>query len=128
MAGKKQTIEAAVLSCYLRGTSITAPSAVYVALYTVAPTDTTAGTEVSDAGYARLAVTFGAPSGSPSVCANSAQLDFGIAVGSYTVVAIAVCDALTSGNQLYTQAVTNKAIAAGDRYQVPAGALTVTED
>jgi hypothetical protein len=128
MAGKKQTLEQAILNAVLRNTAYTSPTTVYAALFTSAPTDTAGGTECADAGYARLPVTFGAPSGSPSACANSGQLDFGIAQSSYTVVAVAICDALTSGAQLYTVAVTSKAIAAGDRYQIPAGSLTVSED
>jgi hypothetical protein len=128
MAGKKQTYEQSILNL-LRATNITAPTTVYVALYTTAPTDTTGGTECTDSAYARLAVTFGAPSGSPSQVANTNQLDFGIvAGGGYTVVAFAICDALTSGNQLYWASVTSTALTTGQRYQFPVGSLTVTED
>jgi len=128
MAGKKQALEVQILNAILRNTTYTSPTTVYAGLFTTAPTDTTAGTECSDSGYARLAVTFGAPSGSPSQTANTNQLDFGIAVASYTVVAFAIFDAVSSGNQLYWNTVTNKTIAIGDRYQVPIGNLTISED
>lgn len=128
MAGKKQSLEFAVLNAVLRNISFTSPANVYVALFTVAPTDTTNGTEVSDPAYARQAVTMGSPSGSPSTTTNTNQLDFPIATTSYTVVAFAVCDALTGGNQLYWNTVTNKTINSGDRYQVPVGQLVITED
>ncbi len=129
MAGKKQTLEVSVLNAVLRNVSYTSPATVYAGLFTVAPTDTTGGTECADGAYARLAVTFGAPSGSPSSAANTNQLDFGICSGAgYTVVAVAVFDAVSGGNQLYWNTVTNKAIATGDRYQIPIGQLTVSED
>lgn len=129
MAGKKTALEVQILNAILRNTSYTSPATVYVGLFTAAPTDSAAGTEVSDSAYARLATTFAAPSGSPSSTSNSNQLDFGIvAGGGYTVVAFAVFDALTSGNQLYWAAVTSQAQATGTRYQFPIGACVVTED
>lgn len=128
MAGKKQSLEVSVLNAVLRGVTYTSPSTVYAALYTVAPTDSTGGTEVSDPSYARQAVTFSAPSGSPSSTSNTNQLDFPIATTTYTVVAVAICDASSGGNQLYLNTVTNKTINSGDRYQIPTGQFTITED
>lgn len=52
----------------------------YLALLTAAPDDqTTLATmaEVTTAGYARQAVTWGAPAGDPSVIANAAPVVFG---------------------------------------------------
>src|SRR3972149_1846600 len=62
MPGKTQAQTDAVLNV-LRGTNITAPANVYVGLFSVNPADdASAGTELTGAGgYARQAVTFGAP-------------------------------------------------------------------
>lgn len=58
----------------------TSPSSLYVGLATapVTDTDTLASiTEMTTAGYARQAITFGAPSGDPSAIANSGDVTFG---------------------------------------------------
>ncbi len=126
MAGKKQATEIANLQ---RNLGVSPSATVYVALYTAVPTDTAAGTECADSAYARLAVTWGSITGSPSSISNTNQLDFGIvAGGGYTVVAFAICDALTAGNQVYWNPVTSQALATGNRYQIPIGNLTITED
>ena len=88
-----------VLNVLFRGQSHTGAATVYAALFTAAPTDAGGGTECAYAGYARVAITFGAPSG--GVIANSGTVTFTAAAGSsQTVVAIAIFDASTSGNQL----------------------------
>ena len=51
MAGFSDYLEDKVLDHVFGGTAYTAPSTLYVALYTVAPTDTGGGTEVSGGGY-----------------------------------------------------------------------------
>lgn len=54
MAGLTNSAEGMVLDWLFRpSASPTRPTALYVALYTAAPTDTTEGTEVSGGGYAR---------------------------------------------------------------------------
>ena len=58
MAGFTDYTEDLVLDWLLTSGSATRPTAWYVALYTVAPTDTGGGTEVSGTDYARTAVTF----------------------------------------------------------------------
>lgn len=77
-------------------------STVYLALYTVAPTDSTAGTEVTNANnYSRQAITFGAPSARRIT--QNAQVDYPTASGAWgTVVAWAVTDSAThaGGNVL----------------------------
>ncbi|MBP9118584.1 MAG: hypothetical protein KBF58_10945 [Methyloversatilis sp.] len=88
-----------VLNVLFRGQSHTGAATVYAALFTAAPTDAGGGTECAYSGYARVAITFGAPSG--GVIANSGTVTFTAAAGSsQTVVAIAIFDASTSGNQL----------------------------
>ena len=58
MAGFSDYLEDKVLDHVFGGNAYTAPSTLYVALYTVAPTDTGGGTEVSGGAYARQTATF----------------------------------------------------------------------
>jgi len=129
MAGSKTDyLETAILNHVLRNTALTSPTTVYAALYTVTPSDSAAGTEVTGNNYARTAITFGAPSG--GVTSNSAAVTFPTPSGSWgTVVAWAVCDASTGGNILYWSDQTpSKAIAANDTVQFAIGALVISED
>lgn len=68
MAGKTRYLEHATLNQFLRGITGPTPAAVYVGLFTSPPSDTGSGTEVSATGYARVAVTFIAPTN--GVCSN----------------------------------------------------------
>lgn len=110
----------------LRGVAFAAPAAVYVALFTTAPTDAAPGTEVSGGSYARQAVTFAAPS-TPGVFENSADVDFPQATGSWgTVTHFAIFDAATDGNMLIWGALAvSKAIASGDIFKFLAGDLVI---
>jgi hypothetical protein len=56
MAGFSDYLEDKVLDHVFGGNAYTAPTTLYVALYTVAPTDTGGGTEVSGGAYARQSV------------------------------------------------------------------------
>ena len=53
MSGFSDYLEDKVLDHVFGGNAYTAPTTLYVALYTVAPSDTGGGTEVSGGGYAR---------------------------------------------------------------------------
>lgn len=98
----------------------------WLALYTVAPTDTATGTESTGGSYARKPVTF--TSSSVGSSANILDVDFTNMPAS-TVVAVAVTDAVTTGNILfYSTLVTSRILAAGDTLRVPAGGLTVSLD
>jgi hypothetical protein len=93
-----------ILNLY-RATNFTAPAAVYAGLLT-AVTDAEAGTvtEASFAGYARTAITFGAPAAN----AGGRQITNSVAVthaaktdvGTATIIAVGIYDALTVGNLL----------------------------
>lgn len=88
----------------MRGTSITAPAAVYLALFYSDPTDTgTGGTEVSYTGYTRQRVVFSAPatSGNGLMIQNSEQISFAEApTATNAVTHIGLYDALSGGNML----------------------------
>lgn len=119
-------LENALINGTLRNTTYTAPTTVYVALYTTDPTDADTGTEVSGGGYARQSVAFGAPSNGSSV--NSADVTFPQATASWgTVGWLGLRDASTGGNLLYhTPLTTAKAIDTDDIFKIAAGNLSVT--
>jgi hypothetical protein len=129
MAGKTNVHETTVLNI-LRATNVTAPVNVYVALYTANPTDAGGGTEVTGNGYARQLCGFAAPSGTPRVTSNAADILFPVQTpaGYGTVTGCAIMDAVTAGNMLYWADITDKTFAANDQAKFAAGALTVTED
>jgi hypothetical protein len=127
MAAKYQTLSTALLDHVLRNTAYSPAATVYAALYTTAPTATTAGTEVSGGSYARQAAAFAAAAaGSIS---NSGTINFPVASAGWgTVTSAAVCDAVSAGNILYFGNLTaSKVVGIGDQLSFAASALTVTE-
>jgi hypothetical protein len=126
MAEMSNYLENAVINAVLRNTSYTSPTVVYVGLFTSNPTDAGSGTEVSGGSYARVAVTFGAPS--DGVSTNSAAVEFPQCTSSWgTVTHIGIHDALTTGNLLFHTALdTSKTIETGDIFKIASGNLSVT--
>jgi hypothetical protein len=126
MAEISNYLEDALINGTLRGTTFTAPAAVYVSLHTADPTDAGTGTEVSGGSYIRQAATFGAPSN--GVSTTTADITYPQATASYgTVGWIGIWDAQTTGNMLYHTALdTSKAIDTGDIFKIASGSLTVT--
>jgi len=119
-------LENALINVTLRATSYTAPTTVYVALYTSDPTDADTGTECSGTSYARQSVTFSSPSNGAT--SNSAAVEFPQAGGSWgTITHIGIRDASTAGNLLYHTALdASKTIATGDVFRIASGSLSVT--
>ena len=117
-------LENKVLDYVFSGGSFSQPGTKYLALYTVAPTDSSTGTEVTGGSYARQTVTL-TTSGSDTT--NSAAVEYPTATAGYgTVVAVAVLDASSGGNMLaYASLTANKTIATGDVFRVPAGDLDI---
>jgi hypothetical protein len=111
-------------------TAFTKPT-VYVGLFTVAPTDSTAGTEVTGNAYARVATAgadWNAASGGSATNATTLTFPTPTPSGWGTVVAFGGFDASTSGNLLwYSDQTPNKTVNAGDPPTFPAGAITVTQ-
>jgi hypothetical protein len=108
-------------------TAYTSPSTVYVALYTVAPTDSTTGTEVSGGGYARQSASF---TTTGNAATNASAIEYPTATGNYgTVVATALLDASSGGNMLaFATLSASKTISTGDVFRIPAGDLDITLD
>lgn len=126
MAEMSNFLENALINGTLRATTYTAPTTVYVGLYTSNPMDDKSGTEVSGGSYSRTAVTFGAPSN--GVTTNSAAVEFPQATADWgTVGWIGILDASTSGNLLYhTPLDISKVISSGDVFKIAVGSLSVT--
>lgn len=127
MASKSDYLENKVLDHVLRNTALTSPTTVYVGLHTVAPTDSTGGTEVSGGSYARQSVAFDAASGGAT--ANTSLITFPTATASWgTVVGFGIFDAETAGNLLYWGTITSQVVADTNTVTIAAGAIDITED
>ena len=123
------TFETHTLNYLFTTTSVTRPTAWYVALFTSNPAEDASGTEVSTSGtaYARQSATFTV---SGNTASNSAAIEFPTATASYgTVTHIGVFDASTGGNLIaYAALTTSKAIDTGDVLRLPANDLDITMD
>lgn len=126
MAAFSNYLENALINGTLRATTYTAPTTVYVGLFTSDPTDAGSGTEVSGNAYARQSATFAAPSNGAAT--TNADIQFPQATGNWgTVTHFAIFDALTTGNMMYHGALTtSKTIETGDVFKIATGSLTVT--
>jgi len=114
---------------HLRGTSYTAPSGLYIGLFSTTEGDAGGGTEVTTTirPAGRVAVTMGAASGGSM--SNSAIADFGASAGAATVTYFGVFDAASAGNLLFAGPVTTTlSITTGINVSWPIGSLVVSLD
>ena len=116
----------------LGGVDFTPPATVYAALYTAAPSAGGGGTEVTGGSYTRVAITNDLthwPSASGGSKSNALTITFPTASADWgTIVAVALFDASSGGNELYFGTLTlSKVVSNGDTAQFAAGALAVTE-
>ena len=113
-----------ILDHVFSGNAFTAPSNYYVALYTVAPTASGGGTEVTGGGYVRRAATF---TTSATQSTNQSAVEFPTATAAYgNVVAASVMDATSGGNLLaFANLTAAKNIAIGDVLRIPANDLDI---
>lgn len=118
-------LETKVLDHVFAGTAYTAPSTLYVALFTAAPSDSGGGTEVSGGGYARQTITF---TTSGDTTSNSAAVEFPTATANYgTVTHVGIYDASSAGELMAWAALTSsKTIETGDVFRIPSGDLDIT--
>lgn len=99
MAQMTNYLENELYDHVFRNAAYTSPAAIYLALFTTATGEAGGGTEVSGGGYARQAITMGAPTDGAG--SNSAPIVFGPASASWgTVTHFAVFDASVGGNML----------------------------
>lgn len=136
MAGSKSDyLENKLLDHVLGGPDFVRPGSVFIALYTVAPSDSGGGSEVSAAGtgYSRAVALNTAtqwPAAATGLKSNGVEITFGVAQLDWgTVVAFAIFDALVAGNMLAWATLTNpRSILTGDSARFPVGELDITED
>ena len=125
---KSDYLEDKIINHVLRNTAYTSPTTVYAALFTVTPSDTGGGTEVSGNGYARQSVAFDAPSPSGET-QNTAAITFPTATGDWgTIVAWGLFDALTTGNLLYWSLLdADKLLTSGKSFKFDVGNIQINE-
>lgn len=133
MAGSfSDYLENALLNHVFEGTAYTAPSTLYIGLYTTAPTDAGGGTEVSGNNYSRVSCT---PSTTFQTSTTGATqtivaVTFPQATGTWgTVTAFGIFDQATSGNLLAWGDLTlSKLIQNGDTASFASGDIDITLD
>lgn len=127
MADFSDYLENELLDHVFRNAAYTPAAAVYLGLFTAAPSDAGGGTEVSTGGYAREAITFGAASG--GAISNTSAVEFTASGGNFgTITHVGIFDAATTGNLLAWKAITNVTINDGDTLNFPIGDIDVALD
>jgi hypothetical protein len=118
-------LETEILDHVFAGAAYTAPTTIYLALYTATPGETGGGTELSGSAYARQSVAF---TTSGDTTSNSSAVEFPTATGSWgSVTHVGVFDALTTGNLMaYATLTSAKTIDSGDVFRIPTGDLDIT--
>ena len=136
-SGKYEYLSQTMLNFVFNGGSWSAPGHLYLALFTVAPTISTTGTEATGSGYARVTITSNTGnwptiSGSTTTMASGAVFTFATATGNWSsssnMTDAGLFDALTSGNLYYWGDLTTaKPVLNGDTASFASGALTIQE-
>ena len=117
-------LQNAVANATLRNTTYTSPANVYASLYSVAPTESTAGTEITGNGYSRQSVTFSAPS--LGTADSNVAVTFTCSGNNWPVVtAFGITDASTSGNILYYSGIAARTVQVGDSVVFASGDITI---
>lgn len=120
-------LENKVLDHVFGGVAYTAPTTLYVGLFTSDPGETGSGTEVSGGSYARQTIAFTVTG---SQASNTAAVEFPTATASWgTITFAAIYDALSGGNLLaYGALTTSKTIDNGDVFRIPTGDFDIDLD
>ena len=126
MAALSNFAENEMLDHMLGTGAYTAPSNVFMSLWTSDPTDAGSGNELSGSGYARQDINFSASSSGSAV--STGVLTFPTATGSWgTVTHMGIHDAVSSGNLLFHGPLTaSKAIGSGDVFRVADTGISIT--
>lgn len=142
MAGSKSDyLENAVLNHFLKGTSTSAPTNVYLGILSAVSTGADTQTEIAQSNYTatdgdgavtagnRPKIAFGTVS-SGSVDGPTSNIEFENSSGSsFTVVGFGIWDAATSGNLLYYGTISSKTIENGDTIRFEStDAISITEN
>lgn len=128
MAEFTDYLENELLDHVFANAAYTAPTTIYLALYTTVCSDSARGTEVTGSGYARQATAFG--TAAAGVISSSAIESFTPSGGNYgTVVATGLEDALSAGNQLcFDNDFTDTVVNDGNTLEFAAGDIDVSLD
>lgn len=106
MANASDYLEGQIRAHLFRTASWTKPTALYVGLFTVTPSDSGGGTEVTGGSYARvqrdpLDANWTAASSTDGLTDNAAAITFPAPTANWgTIVAFGIFDASTAGNLL----------------------------
>lgn len=129
MGAATDSFEADIINYFLRNQVVTQPTTIYLALSSTVPIEDGSNfTELSGNGYARVAITLGAPSA--GVTSNTAAVTFGPATGSNwtTVVAVGVFFASSGGTAKLFKQVSSKTVNVGNSLTWGIGDLAFTVD
>jgi hypothetical protein len=139
MANITTYLENKLLEHSIKGNWTTSlPTTTYAALFIVAPTATTAGTEVgsTDAGYSRISMSSKWGTAANGSIANSDTLTWTAtgywntttgATSSASITSIGIFDASTSGNLLWFGPLSSYiSMASGDTFSIQSGSLVLT--
>lgn len=128
MSALSDHAENLILNFLMTSGTATRPTAWYVALYTVAPSDAGGGTEVSGNGYSRQTVAWDTATGTGGTTDNTGAVSFTASGGNFgEIVAIGIHDASSGGNLLWHGALSaNKTVNDGDTLEFAAGAIDLT--
>ena len=121
-------LETEILDHVFGGNAYTAPTTLYLALFTaVADGEAGSVTEVSGGGYVRQSM---AMTVSGNTASNTSAVEYPTATANYgTVTHVGVYDASSAGNLMaYASLTSSKTIETGDVFRVPAGDLDITLD
>lgn len=144
MAALSDYLENKLIDHLFRGTAYTAPTNLFVALFTANPSDTGGGTEVTGGSYARVSVTSGtaawantqasgtgASTGTGGTTSNLGAVTFATPSATWgSITGMALFDASTGGNMLiWAPLTTTKTVNNGDPApSFPVGSLTFQLD
>ncbi len=132
MSEMSDYFEQQIIDHLFRTATFGKPAAIYIALFTVDPTDSGGGTEVTGGSYARQQVTqldanWNAPL-TTGLTDNVNDITFPTATASWGVVTgMAIFDAVTAGNMLmWSPLDASKTVSNGDTFKFAIGDLDVT--
>ncbi len=136
-SGKNQYFSQKLLNQTFCGTAYSFPATLFLALFSVTPSVSTAGTEATGSAYARVSITcnttnWPAISGSTTTIASGAAFTFPTATGNWSssanLTGAGFLDASSSGNLLYFGDLTTaKPVLNGDTASFASGAVTIQE-
>jgi len=119
-------LENKLINHLLLNTAYTPPASVWLALYTISPSEIKNGTEVSGGGYVRQNISASLTI-SGNYANNTTAILFPEATSGWgTIVGIAIMDASINGNMLFWGIMSNeKTISAGESFFMGVGNLTL---